>query len=127
MLSIWSANTRIILWQGVFAVGKVFSAGCQKSDKRQGVRFFLPKERVVNDLFNLKGMKNGHPSPPSIFKRIQPIDMELSMCNKCPVHLQFSIVTWHLIGFHDNHSNIMTLLVAAILDFQIFKCFHIQI
>ena len=55
-------------------------------------------------------------TPPSIFKSIQPIDMKLGMCNKCPVYFQLSIV----IGFHDNHSNIMTSLVAAILDFQIF-------
>ena len=50
--------------------------------------------------------------PPPIFKSIQPIDMKLGMCNKCPVNVQLSIVTWHLIGFHGNHSNIMTSLVA---------------
>ena len=64
---------------------------------------------------------------PSIFKSIQPIDMKLAMCNKCPVYFLLSIITWHLIGFHRNHSIIMTSLVAAILDFQIFKIFHIQI
>ena len=46
--------------------------------------------------------------PPSIFKSIQPIDMKLGMCNNCPVCIQLIIVTWHLIGFHGNHSNIMT-------------------
>ena len=60
---------------------------------------------------------------PSIFKSIQPIDMKLGICNKCPVYFQFSIVTWHLIGFHGNHSNIMISIVAAILHFQIFKVF----
>ena len=47
--------------------------------------------------------------------------MKLGMHNKCPVYLQLSIIAWHLIGFHGNHSNIVTSLVAAILDFQIFK------
>ena len=65
--------------------------------------------------------------PPSIFKSIQPIDLKLGTCNKCPVYFQLSIVTWHLISFHGNHSNIMTSLVAAVLDFQIFNFFHIQI
>ena len=54
---------------------------------------------------------------------IQPINMKLGTCNKCPVYFQLSIVTWHLIGFHGNNSNIMTSLVAAILDFQIFNFF----
>ena len=58
--------------------------------------------------------------PPSIFKSIQPINMKLGMCNKCQVYVQLSIVTWHLIGFY---GSIMTSLVAAILDFQIFKLF----
>ena len=41
-----------------------------------------------------------------------------------PLFFKFlSIVTGHLIGFHGNHSNIMTSLVAAILDFQIFNFF----
>ena len=62
--------------------------------------------------------------PPSIFKSIQPIDMKLGTCNKCPVYyFQLSIITLHLIGFHVNHSNIMTSLVAAILDFQIYNFF----
>ena len=61
--------------------------------------------------------------PPSIFESIQPIDMKLGMCNTCPVYFQLSIITWYLIGFHGNHSNIMTSLVAAILDFQIFNFF----
>ena len=85
-------------------------------------------------LLTLEGMKkkqlhegmrgvNRTPPHPSIFKSIQPIDMELGMCNKCPVYFQLSIVTWHLIRFHGNHSNIITSLVAAILDFQIFKLF----
>ena len=60
---------------------------------------------------------------PSIFISIQPIDMKLGMCNKCPIYFQLSMVTWHLIGFHGNHSNIMTSLVANILDFQIFNFF----
>ena len=61
--------------------------------------------------------------PPSIFKSIQPNDMKLRMCNKCPVYFQLSLVTWNLIGFHGNHSNIMTSLATAILDYQIFKYF----
>ena len=38
----------------------------------------------------LKGMRGGwgvNQTPP-IFKSIQPIDMKLSMCNKCPVYFQ---------------------------------------
>ena len=64
-------------------------------------------------------------NPPSIFKSIQPIDIKLGMCNKCPVYFQLDIVTWHLIGFHGNHNDIMTSLVtwAAILDFQTFQYF----
>ena len=34
----------------------------------------------------LEGIKNGTPPPPSIFKRIQPIDVKLGMCNKCLVY-----------------------------------------
>ena len=63
-------------------------------------------------------------TPPPLFSKVfKPIDMKLGMCNKCPVYFQLSIVTWHLIGFHGNHSNIVTSLVAAILDFQIFTFF----
>ena len=57
--------------------------------------------------------------PPQFSKIFKQIDMKLGMCNKCPVYFQLSIVTWHLIGFHGNHSNIVTSLVAAILDIQI--------
>ena len=49
--------------------------------------------------------------------------MKLGMFNKCPVYFQLIIVMWHLIGFHGNHSNIKTSLVAAILDFQFFHFF----
>ena len=49
--------------------------------------------------------------------------MKLGMCNKCLVYFQLRIVSWHLIGFHGNHSNIMTSPVAANLDFQIFKLY----
>ena len=75
-----------------------------------------------------EGMRGGEVSigpPPSIFKSSQPIDMKLGICDKCLVYFHLSIVTWHLIGFHGNHSNIMASLVATVLDFQIF--FHIQI
>ena len=64
-----------------------------------------------------------HTDTHSIFKSIQPIDKKLGMFNKCPVYFQLSIVTWHLIDFHGNHSNIMTSLLAAILDFQILNLF----
>ena len=47
--------------------------------------------------------ESSEPPPPSIFKSIQPIDMKLGLCNKCPVHFQLSIATGHLIGFHGNH------------------------
>ena len=60
-------------------------------------------------------------SPITIFKSIQPIDMKLGTCDKCLAYFQLSIVTWYLIGFHGNHSNIMTSPVAAILDFFIVK------
>ena len=42
-------------------------------------------------------------APPSIFKSIEPIDMKLGVCDKFPVYLQLSIVTWHCIAFHGNH------------------------
>ena len=71
------------------------------------------------------GGGGGQSDPASIFKSIQPIDTKPGMCNKCSAFFQLSIVTWHLIGFHGSHSNIMTLLVAAILDFQIFNFFFI--
>ena len=74
-----------------------------------------------------EGGGGGQSDPSSIFKSIQPIDMQLGMCNKCPDDFQISIVTWHLIGFHGNDSSIMTSLMAAILDFQIFHFFHIHI
>ena len=53
--------------------------------------------------------------------------MKLDMCNKCPEYFQISIITWNLIGFHGNHNDIMTSVVAAILDYEIFFFFHIQI
>ena len=72
------------------------------------------------------GGRNQTPLP-SIFKSIQPIEMKLGVCNKYPVYFQLSRITWHLIGFHGNHSNILTSPVASILDFQIFNFFHNQI
>ena len=51
----------------------------------------------------MRGEGGGESDPP-IFKSIQPIDMKLGMCNKCPVYFQLSIVTWHLIGFHGNQA-----------------------
>ena len=69
--------------------------------------------QLVGTLLTLEGMKKksytkasgrGSIGPPSIFKSIQPIDMKLGMCNKCPVYFQLSVVTWHLIGFHGNGS-----------------------
>ena len=59
---------------------------------------------------------------PLISKNIQAIDMKLGMSDKCPIYFQLSVVTWHLICCHGNHI-IMTSLVAAILDFQIFNFF----
>ena len=56
--------------------------------------------------------------PPPYFQKYSTIWHEI--CS--PVYLQLSIVTWHIIGFHGNHSNIMASLVAAILHF-----FQIQI
>ena len=96
---------------------------------------------VVFTILTLEGMKKKNVTQrhgggggavnrtsPSIFKSIQPLDMKLGMCNKCPVYFQLSIVTWHLVGFHGNHSNIMTSLMAVIiLDFQISIFFHIHI
>ena len=32
-----------------------------------------------------EGMREGVNRAPSIFKSIQPVDMKLGMCNKCPV------------------------------------------
>ena len=97
----------------------------------------VPEHKTANRKLTLEGMKKNvtrrreavgvnrtpPPPPPSILKSIQLIDMKLGMRNKCPVYFQLSIATWHLIGFHGNHSNIMTSLVAAILDFQIFNFF----
>ena len=81
---------------------------------------------VTSKVLTLEGMKKkklhegmgggGHSEPPPIFKSFNQLT-----CNTCAVYFQLSIVTWHLIGFHGNHSNIMTSLVAAILDFKIFN------
>ena len=70
-----------------------------------------------------EGMGGSGQSDALYFQSNQPVDMRLGMCNNCPVYLQLSIDTWHLIGFHGNHSNIMTSLVAGILDFQSFNFF----
>ena len=81
------------------------------------------EEKKVAQRHEGGGGQSNSPSPYSQKYSIQPIDMKFGMCNKCPVYFQLSIVTWHLIGFHGNHSNIMMSLVATILDFQIFKYF----
>ena len=39
------------------------------------------------------------------------------------LYFQLIDTTCCFIGFHGNHSNIMTSLAAAILDFQLFKMF----
>ena len=52
----------------------------------------------------------GSIGPPSIFQTIQPIDMKLGVCI---ISVQLNIVTWQLIVFHGNHSNMMPSLVAA--------------
>ena len=58
--------------------------------------------------------------PPSIFKSIQPVNMKLGMCNKCPKYFLLSIVTWHQIAFYGKHSNKLTSLVTAFWIFNFF-------
>ena len=67
-----------------------------------------------------------HEIPPTIFKSIQPVDMKLGMCNKWPVYFQLSIVTWHLIGLHGNHSNndVTSGRHVGFSNFQIFFIFE---
>ena len=57
------------------------------------------------------------------FDAIHPIDQIVGTYEKCSMYFQLIETTCCLIGFHDNHSNMMTILVAAILDFQILKFF----
>ena len=64
---------------------------------------------------------------PSTFDTIHPIDLIFGTCNEF-FYFQLIDFTWcRLIGFHGNHSHINDVTVAAILDFQIFRFFHIQI
>ena len=58
---------------------------------------------------------------PSTFDNIHPIDFIFGTCNDRSVYSQLIKTTFCLIGFHCNHSNIMTSLAAAVLDFQIFN------
>ena len=52
-----------------------------------------------------------------------PIPSTFDKYNEHSLYFQLIGTSRCLIGFHVNRSNIMTLLVAAILDFQIFKIF----
>ena len=100
--------------KGGYIICRIFFLNCL---------FFNPRGHEEKKFH--EGMRGGgdQSDPPSIFNNLQPIDIKLGMCKKCPVCLQLSIVTWYLISFHGNHSNKITSLVAAILDFQIFKFF----
>ena len=60
---------------------------------------------------------------PSTFDTIHPIDFIFGTYNERSLLFQLIDTTCCLIGFHGNHSNIMTSLAAATLDFQIFKIF----
>ena len=60
---------------------------------------------------------------PSTFDTIHPIDYIFGTYNERSLYFQLIDTTCWLNGFHGNHSNIMTSLAAAILDFQIFKIF----
>ena len=62
------------------------------------------------------------PLPPT-FDTIYPIVKIFGTYNERSLYFQLIDTTCCLIGFHGNHSNIMTSLVASILDFQIFKIF----
>ena len=106
---------------------KYYSSSIQFNSILKFYSRYLKRNKKFTQRPELRGDVNRTPLPFSIFKSVQPIDMKLGMCNKCLVYFQLSIVTLHLIGFYGNHSNIMTPLVAAILDFQIFDFFHIQI
>ena len=60
---------------------------------------------------------------PSTFDTIHPIDLIFGTYNERSLYFQLVDTICWLIGFHGNHSNIMTSLAAAFLDFQIFKIF----
>ena len=65
--------------------------------------------------------------PPSILKSIQPIDMKLGMCNKCPVYFQLSghvSPNW-LPWQPQQHSYVTSGRHLGFSNFQFF--FHIQI
>ena len=102
---------------------KLYSNACTALENNYNL--FNPRRHEEQKLREGMGGGGVNRTPPIYFQKysIQPIEMKLGMCNKCPVYSQLSIVMWHLIGFHSNHSNIMMSLVAAILDFQIFKIF----
>ena len=63
---------------------------------------------------------------PSTFDTIHQIDYIFGTYNERSLYFQLIETICCLIGFHDNHSNIITSLAATILDFQIFNFFQIQ-
>ena len=74
-----------------------------------------------------RGEGGGVIGPPFLyFQSIQPIDMKLACVISVQYTSKISILTWHLISFHGNHSNTMMSLVAARhLGFSSFQIFFI--
>ena len=61
------------------------------------------------------------PPPSSTFDTIHPIDMKSGKHNKLHLHFQLSEITWCLIGFHGNGSQINDVTGSRHLGFLNFR------
>ena len=62
------------------------------------------EEKIVTR--SLGGGGGCQSDPPSTFDTIHPIDIKFGTCNKLHLYFQLSEITWYLIGFHGNNSQI---------------------
>ena len=60
-------------------------------------------------------------SPPFTFDTIHPIDLKFSTYNKLNLYFQLSKITWRLIGFHGNNSQINDIRGGRHLGFSNFQ------
>ena len=59
-------------------------------------------------------------APPSTFNIINPIDMKFGTYNKLHLYLPLSEITWCVVGFHGNDSQIYDVIGGRRLGFIIF-------